>query len=133
MVNPLPGEKVTAHFGHAKHPLKKGEYRHHNGIDVKAGDGQVVAPADGVVERATTSWQGHEAWGTVVVLDHGSGVKTFYAHLDSMDVKVGDRVRRGQAIATPGNTGQSTGPHLHFEIRVDDQWVDPAMVIADWR
>lgn len=132
MINPLPGEKVTARFGNMKHPIRGGVH-HHNGIDVRAGKGKVVAPADGVVELATEAWEGREGWGTVVVLDHGAGVKTFYAHLDSFAVAPGERVEQGQTVAVPGNTGESTGPHLHFEIHVDDQLVDPSRVIADWR
>jgi murein DD-endopeptidase MepM/ murein hydrolase activator NlpD len=67
--------------------------------------------------------------GTVIVLDHGNGRKTFYSHLSTLAVEAGQRVTRGQAIGGVGNTGVSTGPHLHFEVWEDGKHVDPAAVV----
>lgn len=133
MVRPLESRRVTSPFGPRRDPFGGSEL-HHTGIDVKADASHALtAPADGVVELATTRWEGHEDWGTVVILDHGEGVRTVYAHLDSFTVEEGATVRRGQRIGAPGSTGKSTGPHLHFEIHRHGEPIDPASVITDWR
>jgi murein DD-endopeptidase MepM/ murein hydrolase activator NlpD len=94
----------------------------HEGIDIGAGAGAPVrAAADGVVRRA--SWYG--GYGNAVIIDHGGGVQTLYGHNASLDVRPGQRVSAGQAIAKVGSTGDSTGPHLHFEVEVDGRKVDP--------
>jgi murein DD-endopeptidase MepM/ murein hydrolase activator NlpD len=94
----------------------------HEGIDIGAGSGAPVrAAADGVVRRA--SWYG--GYGNAVVIDHGGGVQTLYGHNSSLDVRPGQRVSAGQVIAKVGSTGDSTGPHLHFEVEVDGKKVDP--------
>lgn len=95
--------------------------RNHNGLDVAAGTGTpVVAAASGVV-----TWAGPKgSFGNLVMLDHG-GLTTLYAHLNSVDVGVGDRVTKGQRVATVGSTGRSTGPHLHFEVRVGGVAANP--------
>ncbi len=132
MINPLPGEKLTSGFGLRRNPFN-GQTMHHDGVDVHAEpSSEILAPADGVVELATEAWEGNEAWGTVLILDHGSGVKTRYAHLESLSVKAGDRIEQGQVVAVPGNTGKSTGRHLHFEIWQGDQLIDPASIIPGW-
>lgn len=96
--------------------------RMHNGIDLAAPVGTpVYAAAPGRVTYA--DWAG--TYGQLVIVDHGNGVETRYAHLSQILVKVGDSVQRGQRIALVGNTGNSTGPHLHFEVRVDDDPQDP--------
>jgi murein DD-endopeptidase MepM/ murein hydrolase activator NlpD len=94
----------------------------HEGIDIGAGSGAPVrAAADGVVRRA--SW--HGGYGNAVVIDPGGGVQTLYGHNSSLDVRPGERVSAGQVIAKVGSTGDSTGPHLHFEVEVDGRKVDP--------
>ena len=96
--------------------------RPHEGIDLAAPYGTpVVAPAAGVVERVTVQ----TGYGNVLEIDHGNGVETKYAHLSRIDVHVGQHVTRGQPIAAVGNSGLSTGPHLHYEVHVNGKVVDP--------
>jgi hypothetical protein len=96
--------------------------RPHEGIDVSAPMGApIVAPAAGVVVRV-----GREAgYGLVLEIDHGNGIETKYAHCSRVMVRRGQRVKRGQEIATVGNSGLSTGPHLHYEIHINGKVVDP--------
>lgn len=94
----------------------------HQGLDIAAGKGSTVtAAAGGVVRRA--SWYG--GYGNAVVIDHGSGVSTLYGHNSELNVKVGDKVKPGQKIAEVGSTGDSTGPHLHFEVQLNGKKVNP--------
>jgi murein DD-endopeptidase MepM/ murein hydrolase activator NlpD len=81
----------------------------------------VKCPADGVV--ATVGWSG--GYGRLLVVDHGNGVETYYAHLSRFMVLPGQEVRRGQVIALSGGTGHSTGPHLHYEVRLHGTPVNP--------
>ncbi|MCG4583642.1 peptidoglycan DD-metalloendopeptidase family protein, partial [Anaerosalibacter bizertensis] len=98
--------------------------RIHTGIDIGIPIGTpVVAAKDGVVILAKTGYGG--GYGNYLVVDHGGGVSTLYAHNSSLSVGVGTRVRRGQQIALSGNTGRSTGPHLHFEVRINGRPVNP--------
>jgi murein DD-endopeptidase MepM/ murein hydrolase activator NlpD len=95
----------------------------HTGLDFPADPGtRIVAAAGGVVLSAGP----HPQYGLLVELDHGRGLVTRYAHCSKMLVKQGDLVKRGQAIAEVGNTGRSTGPHLHFEVLVDGVQQNPA-------
>ena len=97
----------------------------HRGTDFKAQVGTaVLATADGVVVAATDHYVGGVRYGTVVVLDHGGGWQSLYAHLSTMDVGVGDRVRAGQPIARSGRSGDVTGPHLHVEMLRNGKPVD---------
>lgn len=127
---PLIGD-VTMGFGE-KHEATGGEQGPaHNGLDIKAPKGaKIFAPGDGVVIEATDRYKGSTAWGKVVVIDHGHGLVTRYAHLDSYSVKKGERVKAGDVIAKVGATGKTTGPHLHFETMRDGKAVDPAKEIA---
>lgn len=96
--------------------------RFHGGLDIAADPGTPVAAArGGIVVRA--GWGG--AYGYHVVLDHGGGWETRYAHLSRIDVSVGERLRQGVALGLVGSTGASTGPHLHFEIRLEGRALDP--------
>lgn len=95
----------------------------HQGIDIAAEMGTpIVATADGVVTAA--GWNG--GYGNMVDVDHGGGIVTRYGHASALAVTVGQRVRRGEVIAYVGSTGHSTGPHVHYEVRVDGQPVNPA-------
>ncbi|MBC2580942.1 peptidoglycan DD-metalloendopeptidase family protein [Clostridium sp. DJ247] len=88
----------------------------HNGIDIGSSMGQsIFAAMDGKV--SCTEWE--DGYGNVIKIDHGEGVQTLYAHCSSIDVKVGQYVKRGEKIGEVGSTGRSTGPHVHFEVRVD--------------
>ncbi len=96
--------------------------RPHEGIDVSAPMGApIVAPAAGTVTMVTVQ----TGYGNVLEIDHGGGIMTKYAHCSRIVVRVGQRVKRGQVIANVGNTGLSTGPHLHYEIHVQGKVVDP--------
>lgn len=122
---PLTG-KVSSHYGEKPNP-KNGRVRHHRGIDIIAPMGtKIVAPAAARVQRVAYADVGY---GNVLELDHGDNTITRYAHLEGIDVAVGDRVRAGQAVARVGSSGQSTGPHLHLEVLVDGKRVDPASVL----
>ena len=95
----------------------------HQGIDIAADMGTpIVATADGVV--TTAGWNG--GYGNMVDVDHGGGIVTRYGHASAVAVTVGQQVRRGEVIAYVGSTGRSTGPHVHYEVRVDGQPVNPA-------
>ncbi len=121
---PLPNYyTVTSYFGNRLHPVLK-VYKMHTGVDI-AGSGcngkNVVAAADGKV--ITAGWI--SGYGYTVMIDHGGGVVTLYAHSQKLLVKVGDKVTKGQAIMLVGSTGYATGPHLHFEVRINGKYVNP--------
>lgn len=121
---PLPGYySITSQYGNRLHPVLK-VYKMHTGVDI-AGAGcngkNVVAAADGTV--ITAGWI--SGYGYTVVIDHGGGVVTLYAHSQKLLVKKGDKVKRGQNIMLVGSTGYATGPHLHFEVRVNGKYVNP--------
>jgi len=84
-----------------------------------------VAANSGTVIKAVTSYVPKKGYGKYVIIDHGGGYTTLYGHCSSLLVKVGQTVKRGQAIALVGSTGNSTGPHLHFGIYVNGKEVDP--------
>ncbi|NLG84954.1 MAG: peptidoglycan DD-metalloendopeptidase family protein [Firmicutes bacterium] len=120
MMWPVSG-RVTSGFGWRRHPVLKTN-KFHTGIDIAVPTGTPVYAADtGVVLIA--GWRG--GYGYLVAIDHGRGLSTFYAHNSTLLVKEGDVVVKGQRIALSGNTGLSTGPHLHFEVRVNGDPVNP--------
>ena len=111
----VQGKRVTSNFGYRIHPIT-GRRSFHSGVDIAAKHGTAVyAYSDGKVVEA--GWNG--AYGLNVVIDHGSGLKTRYAHLSKIYVKVGQRVTTAQRIGAVGSTGRSTGSHLHFEVIVN--------------
>lgn len=106
----------------------------HHGVDLDARRGTaLLAPADGIVAESTDLYQGQAKFGKVIVIDHGGGLRSMYAHLDQRAVRTGDAVSAGQAIGKTGNTGKTTGPHLHFEVAQDGQHIDPRRLIAALR
>ncbi len=112
---------ITSGFGLRRHPVF-GVQHMHTGVDIGATWGSpVLAAADGQV--IYTGWYG--GYGKLVIVDHGGGVSTLYAHLFEILVSSGTSVRRGQVLGRVGSTGFSTGPHLHFEVRIDGQPIDP--------
>jgi len=117
----------TSTFGYRVSPYTDKPMMH-EGLDIAASPGTpVYAPADGVV-----SFSGYDAgYGKLIVIDHGYGVETRYGHNSELHVKVGQKVRRGERIAAVGNTGRSTGPHLHYEIRVNGEPTDPVKYILE--
>ena len=126
---PLDAPEVSSVFGPRSDPFGRGSAFHH-GIDFAAPRGAaVLAAADGVVVKARYQ----SDYGRVIEIEHGSGRTTLYAHSQKLLVQKGDRVRTGQQIATVGSTGRSTGPHLHFEVRIDGLRVDPLAHLATQR
>ena len=116
-VTPIEG-KITSRYG-VRSSIRKST---HTGLDISAVKGtDIKVVADGTVTAA--SYNG--SYGNLVKVDHGNGVETWYAHTSKMYVKVGDAVKAGDVIAAVGSTGNSTGPHLHLEIRVNGEHVNP--------
>ena len=113
---------ISDGFGSRRNPFGGGGYEMHSGLDIATNHGAPInATADGIVLFAG-SYQGY---GNVVVLDHGYGLTTRYAHMSSIEVEVGQHVTRGKKIGAVGSTGRSTAPHCHYEVRLHDRPVDP--------
>lgn len=120
---PLEYKGKTSNFGYRTHPVK-GERAFHSGVDLRAKMGTpVYATADGVIEWA--SFHKSSGLGNLVIIHHGFGFNTFYGHLNRFAVKAGDFVRKGDLIAYSGNSGLSSGPHLHYEVRHIQRRLDP--------
>ena len=119
---PAPGYyTITSSYGMRFHPVIK-VYRTHTGMDIGAPMGSyAIAANDGIVTTSTYS----NSYGNMIIIDHGGGVTTLYAHGSELLAQVGDIVKRGDAIMKVGSTGWSTGPHLHFEIRINGTTIDP--------
>lgn len=118
---PANATYITSYFGYRYSPFGYGT-EFHSGVDIAGPIGtDIYAAEDGVVEKA--DWWG--GYGNIIVVNHGNGLKTRYAHLDGYYVSEGQRVKRGQVIAPMGTTGWSTGPHLHFEVRIDGDAKNP--------
>ena len=118
--------RLLSHFGKREDPFF-GQTAFHAGVDISAGVGTPVkVTADGVVLAA--EWGG--AYGKLIIIDHGNGLQTFYAHLSRMDVIPGQEVRMGQVIAASGATGRATSPHLHYEVRRGGAPVNPYSFLA---
>lgn len=124
---PIQAIRINDDFGMRMHPIRKKRVMHH-GIDYKADvSTPVYSTADGVVEYAGNKGDGY---GKQVVILHGFGFKTNYSHLNSTEVSSGEFVHKGQKIAESGNTGRSTGPHLHYEVRHLYTRINPAPFVA---
>ena len=120
MVWPLSGP-ITSEFGWRIHPIY-GTQKFHSGLDIGGDYGlPIVAAASGVVSDAC--WI--SGYGNTVIIDHGGGITTLYGHNQSFAVSVGQSVSQGEVIAYCGSTGNSTGPHCHFEVRVNGSVVSP--------
>ncbi|MEM9600380.1 MAG: peptidoglycan DD-metalloendopeptidase family protein [Pseudomonadota bacterium] len=127
--SPIVTGRLTAPFGKNYDPFRNGQARIHQGVDIAAPIGTpIFAPAAGTIQFATDLYDNKPAYGTVVVLKTDDNVMTLFSHLDSYTVSAGQRVARGQQIATVGNSGQSTGPHVHIETFQDGERVDPMAV-----
>jgi murein DD-endopeptidase MepM/ murein hydrolase activator NlpD len=115
-------KRIASGFGYRIHPIYK-TLRMHAGIDFSAPIGTpIYATGDGIVEHLKGKMTGY---GKVMIIDHGFGYESLYAHMSKIFVKPGDKVKRGQIIGYVGNTGRSTGPHLHYEIRKNGKPVNP--------
>lgn len=120
MIRPVPGSLVSG-FGSRFHPILK-RHRLHAGVDFASGTGTPIAAAAGGVVVFSGQMRGY---GNVIVIDHGGGISTLYAHCSALLVGEGTSVRQGQTIARVGATGLATGPHLHFEVRRNGSPVNP--------
>ncbi len=125
---PVPGyTTITSKYGMRVHPIT-GQYKLHTGVDIGAPRGSnFIAANDGVVVKA----EYNSAYGNMVIIDHGGGISTLYAHGDQILVEVGQTVKRGQSILVVGSTGYSTGPHAHFEVRINGVVTDPMPYITN--
>lgn len=113
---------LTSSFGYRTDPFNKRRTAHH-GIDLAGRYGiKIHATGNGVVEKAEFNKYGY---GREVIIDHGFGYKTIYAHLQDIEVQKGDQVKRGYVVGTLGSTGRSTGPHLHYEVRLNRKAINP--------
>ncbi len=119
---PVPAStRVTSPFGYRIHPIL-GVKKLHTGIDIGVASGNTVVAANaGKVIKA--AW--NNSYGYMVMVDHGGGIVTLYAHNSVLKVSTGDTVTRGQTVALSGSTGASTGPHVHFEVRVNGEYKNP--------
>lgn len=119
---PVPGyTRLTSEYGMRFHPILL-VYKLHTGIDIGAPEGaNFIAASDGVVIKAEYNY----SYGNMVIIDHGGGVTTLYAHGSEILVSVGQAVKRGEPVLKVGSTGYSTGPHAHFEVRIDGEPVQP--------
>ena len=125
-LKPING-RVGSGFGIRHHPIYK-RRMHHDGIDFSAPVGtKVYAPGDGIVHYTGYNF----GYGNKVIIDHGYGYRTVYAHLSKSMVRAGQRVKRGDIIALSGNTGVSTGPHLHYEIHKNNRKINPSGYFFD--
>jgi murein DD-endopeptidase MepM/ murein hydrolase activator NlpD len=114
--------KINNEFGFRRNPFGGRIYEFHSGMDIDGERGDlVIAPAAGIVTKA--GWQG--GYGQMIEVDHGNGLITRYGHLSKLNVEVGDTVTRGQLIGFIGSSGRSTGPHLHYELRLNDHPINP--------
>ncbi len=123
---PVATGYVSSNFGRRSRP-KAGASTYHQGVDIGLGVGTTVRASSGGTVTAA-GWQG--GYGNVVYIDHGDGRQTRYGHLSRITVSVGEKVSQGERIALSGNTGNSTGPHLHFELRINGTAVNPLNYIS---
>lgn len=124
---PLDSYRTSSNFGLRSHPVIGG-LRAHKGLDMAAPTGTpIYATADGLVGKA--EWFG--AYGNFIAISHGAELETRFAHLSRMAVSAGQRVRKGDLIGYVGSTGRSTGPHLHYEVRVAGVAVDPTPYMSE--
>lgn len=126
-IMPMPKNKckIVSGFGYRFHPILH-HRRMHTGIDLTASKGTAVyATGDGVVEAAGSNIAAYSGYGIVCVVNHGYGFKTLYAHLSAVEVRPGQKVKRGEMIGKVGSTGLSQGPHLHYEVIQNGAKVNP--------
>lgn len=125
---PVPGyTRISSNYGMRTHPIT-GVYKLHTGVDISAPMGaNFIAANDGLVTKAAYN----SAYGNMVIIDHGGGVSTLYAHGSEILVQVGQIVKRGEPVLKVGSTGYSTGPHAHFEVRLNGIVTDPIPYITN--
>lgn len=127
MLWPVPSsKKIDSPFGMRIHPILK-KKKMHTGVDIDANHGvSIVAANHGTV--IFSGWR--NGYGYTVIIDHGGGITTLYAHCSKLLVKKGDKIQRGTIVAKAGRTGMATGPHLHFEVRINGNVVNPLKYIS---
>jgi murein DD-endopeptidase MepM/ murein hydrolase activator NlpD len=119
---PVAGGETTDGFGGRRDPFGGGSSEFHSGQDISAERGTPVYAAG----LATVKFAGTQSgYGQVVILDHGGGLTTRYGHLSKIEVAAGQQIARGEMIGRVGSTGRSTGPHLHYEVRINEEPVNP--------
>lgn len=125
---PVPGyTRITSEYGMRVHPIT-GVYKLHTGVDIGAPQGaNFIAANDGIVTKA----QMNSAYGNMVIIDHGGGISTLYAHGSEILVEVGQTVKRGDPVLKVGSTGYSTGAHAHFEVRINGVTTNPMPYITN--
>jgi murein DD-endopeptidase MepM/ murein hydrolase activator NlpD len=124
--HPMAGSRISSSFGLRQHPIS-GRLDMHPGIDfVPEVDSQIVTPLSGKVHFAGAKG----SYGNTVIINHPGGIQTLFAHMDKLYVKTGDDVAQHQIIGKAGNTGLSSGIHLHYEVRVDGKRINPLVPIA---
>ena len=125
---PVPGyTRITSKYAMRVHPIT-GQYKLHTGVDIGAPEGaNFIAANDGVVVKA----ERNAAYGNMVIIDHGGGISTLYAHGSEILVELGQTVKRGDAVLKVGSTGYSTGPHALFEVRINGVTTDPLPYITN--
>ncbi|MBP5855928.1 M23 family metallopeptidase [Marivibrio halodurans] len=125
LISPIDNYHVTSPFGKRKDPFNN-RWAIHEGVDLGGWPGiSIMAAAPGTVVRAGRDG----GYGNKVVIDHGCGIRTVYAHMKSIAVKKGQRVEHRETIGKLGSTGRSTGPHVHYEVQVDGEPLDPEQFI----
>ncbi|WP_421790756.1 peptidoglycan DD-metalloendopeptidase family protein [Hyphobacterium sp.] len=130
---PVMQGRITSLYG-PRSARPAGAPLFHGGVDIAAPAGTpITAAASGRVVHAAFGYSGSEAWGNTLVIDHGRGWQTVYAHMQAFEVAVGDSVTAGERIGRVGSSGQSTGPHVHLEVRRNGERVDPADFVSGLR
>ena len=123
MAWPVPScHTISSGYGGRIHPTT-GKYKFHGGLDIPGSYGSAIVAAN----SGKVIWAGNrgDSYGNYVIIDHGGGVSTLYGHASKVLVSTGQSVSRGQRIANVGSTGRSTGPHCHFEVRINGSRVNP--------
>lgn len=124
-IRPVVSGRITARFGMRLDPFIE-KVKPHYGIDIAAEVGtKVYATAHGVVEEVRKKYSRNKGYGKQIVINHGNGYKTLYAHLNGIYVKEGEKIKRWQEIGEIGQTGRATGPHLHYEVRLHNKPINP--------
>ncbi|MBQ8015116.1 MAG: M23 family metallopeptidase, partial [Clostridia bacterium] len=124
-VMPVKGARITSRFGYRTHPIT-GNYGFHTGLDLAAAEGTPISSA--FYGRVAETGE-DDAWGKYVIMEHSESFSTFYCHLSEIYVKEEAVIRQGETVGLVGSTGWSTGPHLHFEVRINGIRVDPELLL----
>ena len=124
-IMPVKGARITSRFGYRTHPIT-GKKGFHTGLDLAAAEG---TPISAVYYGKVTKTGEDDSWGKYVLVEHSDGFETFYCHLSEIYAEKGAVIRQGETVGLVGSTGMSTGPHLHFEVRINGIRVDPELLI----